>query len=51
MKLILHADKHQIILQINTINLVGHGQACPMYPKQQVFKIFAVSQERSEGLS
>ena len=33
MKLILYADKHQIILQVNTINLVGHGQACPNYPK------------------
>ena len=30
MKLIfLHADKHETILQVNTINLGGHGQAYP----------------------
>ena len=28
-----HADKHQTILQVDTINLGGHGQACPNYPK------------------
>ena len=25
----LHADKHQTILQVDTINLGGHDQACP----------------------
>ena len=25
----MHADKHQTILQFDTINLSGHGQACP----------------------
>ena len=29
----LHADKHQTILQVNTINLVGRCQACSNYPK------------------
>ena len=29
----LHADEHQPILQVDTINLDGHGQACPNYPK------------------
>ena len=29
----LHADKHQIILQVDTIDLGGHGQACSNYPK------------------
>ena len=28
----LHADKHQTILQVDTINLGGSGQACPNYP-------------------
>ena len=25
----LHADKHETILQVNTIDLGGHGQAYP----------------------
>ena len=29
----LHADKHQTFLQIGTINIGGHGQSCPKYPK------------------
>ena len=29
----LHTYKHQTILQFCTINLCGHGQACPSYPK------------------
>ena len=29
----LHADKHHIFLQFNPINLGGHGQSCPNYPK------------------
>ena len=28
-----HADKHQTILQVDTMNSDGHGQACPNYPK------------------
>ena len=28
----LLADEHQILLQVD-INLGGHGQACPNYPK------------------
>ena len=31
-KNILQTDK-QTILQVETINLVEHGQACPIYPK------------------
>ena len=34
-------------MQVNSINLGGHGQACPDYPKYQVCKIFVVSLERS----
>ena len=30
---LLHADKHKTILQADTINLTGHGQTCPNYPK------------------
>ena len=29
----LHADKHENFLQVDPINLGGHGQACPNYPK------------------
>ena len=29
----LHADKHQTILQVGTINLLGHGKTCSNYPK------------------
>ena len=29
----LHADIHQTIVQVDTINLGGHGQACSNYPK------------------
>ena len=32
----MHADKHQIFLQVETINFGGHGQSCPKYPKHQV---------------
>ena len=46
----LYADKHQTILQVDTIALGGHGQACPNHPKKQVCKIFAISQESSGGI-
>ena len=29
----LHADKYQTILLVDTINLNGHDQASPYYPK------------------
>ena len=29
----LHADKHKTFLQIDTTNLIRHGQACQNYPK------------------
>ena len=29
---VLHADKHEILLQINSIIFDGFGQACPNYP-------------------
>ena len=29
----LHADKHQILFQIDTVSFGVCGQACPNYPK------------------
>ena len=29
----LHADRRQTFMQVDPINLAGHGQACPSYPK------------------
>ena len=29
----LHANRHQTILQVDTINLSGYNQVCPNYPK------------------
>ena len=45
----LDVDKHQSILQVNAINLGGQGQAFPKYRQYQVCKMFAISQEKSEG--
>ena len=36
----LHEDKNQSFLEADTIVFGGHNQACPKYPKQQVFAIF-----------
>ena len=30
----LHTDKHQTFIQVDLINLGGHGQACPNYPNK-----------------
>ena len=30
----LHVDKHQTLLQVDTISLGGHGQSCPKSSKQ-----------------
>ena len=40
----LHGDKHQTILQVDTISFGGHGQIGPNYPKYQVCKVFALKQ-------
>ena len=45
---VVHEDKHQIMLQVDT---GGHGQVCPNYTKYQVYRIFVISEERSEGWS
>ena len=47
----LPADKHKNFLQIYSVTLVVYNQACPKYPKQQVYNIFAISQEKREGRS
>ena len=38
----LPADKHRIFLQIDSITLSVHGQACPKYSKQQLYNIFRI---------
>ena len=45
----LPANKHETFLQIDSITLGVHSQACPRYPIQQTFNIFAISQGKSEG--
>ena len=40
----LHADKHEGFQQVDIITLGVRCQACPKYPKQQVYNIFAISQ-------
>ena len=45
---ILSADKHESFLQ-DSIFFGVRSQAFPKYPKQQVCKIFAISQGKREG--
>ena len=45
----LPADKHNIFLQIDSITLGVHGEACPKHPKQQLYNIFAISQGKHKG--
>ena len=46
---ILPADKHNIFLQIDSITLGVHGQACPKHPRQQLYNIVAISQGKRKG--
>ena len=46
---VLPAGKHKSFLQVDSIILGVGTQACPKYPKQQVYNIFAISQAKSEG--
>ena len=39
----------QIIMKVDSITLGVHSQACPKYPKQQVYNFFAISQGKYEG--
>ena len=45
----LPADKNKSFPQDYSINLSVLSQACPKYPKQQVYNIFAISSEKREG--
>ena len=47
----LPADKHKHFLQIDSITLGVHGQACPKHPQQQLCNIFAISQGNRKGWS
>ena len=44
----LPADKHKSFLKDDSITLIECIQACPKYPKQQVYKIFAICQGKRE---
>ena len=39
----LPGDKRESFLQLYSITLGVYSQACPKYPKQQVYNIFAIS--------
>ena len=45
----LPPDKPKRFLQIDSISLSVHSQTWPNYLKQQVYNIFAISQERYKG--
>ena len=45
----LPANTHENFLQVESITLGWHSQACPKYPKQQVYNIFVISQGKHEG--
>ena len=47
----LPADKHKNFLQIDSITLGVHDQACPNHLKQQIYNIFAISQGKRKGWS
>ena len=40
---ILHADKHESFLQIETMIFDGDGYAFSKFPKKQVYNIFTIS--------
>ena len=46
---ILPTDKHESFLQAHSIILGARSQACPKYPKQQVYNVFTTSQGKHEG--
>ena len=45
----LSANKHKRFLQVDSVTLGLHSQACPKYPKQQVYNIFVISHGKREG--
>ena len=42
-------DNQKSFLQVASINLEVHSQACLKYPKQQVYNISGISQGKREG--
>ena len=47
----LPADKHKKILQIDSITLGVHVEACSKHAKQPLYDIFAIFQGKSKGWS
>ena len=45
----LPADKQKTFLQVYSITVGVHSQACPKFPKQQVCNIFTISQGKREA--
>ena len=48
---LLAVDKHKRFLQIHSIILSVHSQACPKHREQQVRNIFSISQGKRKGRS
>ena len=46
---IFPANKRKGFLQVDSITLDLFIQACPKFPKQEVYNIFVISQGRCEG--
>ena len=47
----LPVDKHKNIVQIDSITLDVHGQACQKHPKQELYNICAISPGKCKGWS
>ena len=45
----LPVDKHESVLQGDSITLSVRNHACPKYPKQQFYNIFAICQGNHKG--
>ena len=41
--------EYRSFLQVDSITFIMHSQQCPKYPKQQVYNIFSISQQKVEG--
>ena len=50
MKLIFYLQINTSFLQIDSITMGVFSQACPKYPKQQVYNIFEISQRKCDEL-
>ena len=45
----LPTDKRKSFVQVDSITFGLRSQACPKYPIQQLYNIFAISQGKREG--